>query len=195
VRVINQETRKWSVPYCARCLKHADLAAALPELHHELQAEAHQKLQEGERHARAHLAAVTAKHLVPTLGPLVTAILIVLVLGAWFDGLAALLGFVLFVVPGAFVSWRFTYPAFRRARELARNTADAIRASAAQRAAALKGEFRERLAQLRLAVTPTCGEPTLAVAYDGWQGTVHTFRFRSKAFADAFRQANAAKVV
>jgi hypothetical protein len=34
-----------------------------------------------------------------------------------------------------------------------------------------------------------------AVVYDNWHGTVHTFRFLSRAYAAAFREANAKKVL
>ena len=35
----------------------------------------------------------------------------------------------------------------------------------------------------------------LAVEYDGWHGTVHTFAFDSARYADRFRQANSGKII
>ena len=38
-----------------------------------------------------------------------------------------------------------------------------------------------------------CEEDSLAVEYNGWQGSVHTFYFSSRQFADAFIRANPGK--
>ena len=40
----------------------------------------------------------------------------------------------------------------------------------------------------------TC-EDELAVEYDGWNGSVHTFRFDSVEYARRFRRSNAGKVL
>lgn len=42
---------------------------------------------------------------------------------------------------------------------------------------------------------PSCCPMPYAATYDGWHGTIHTFRFCSKRFADAFGAENARKRV
>jgi hypothetical protein len=41
----------------------------------------------------------------------------------------------------------------------------------------------------------SCVQTGPAVSYEGWYGTIHTFRFASDQFADAFMAANHAKIV
>jgi hypothetical protein len=41
----------------------------------------------------------------------------------------------------------------------------------------------------------TCSGTGAAVGYDGWQGFVHTFRFRNPDYVRRFVEANASKVL
>lgn len=43
--------------------------------------------------------------------------------------------------------------------------------------------------------TDRCACPAVAVVYEGWSGSVHTFIFHSGKYADAFEDANAKKLV
>ena len=58
---------------------------------------------------------------------------------------------------------------------------------------------RARMARLRAALaqclTGTCACEGVAVIYEGWYGTLHTFEFRSARYAEAFCRANASKIV
>ena len=49
--------------------------------------------------------------------------------------------------------------------------------------------------QARELMKSTCAVSGAAVRYDGWQGTVHTFKFENSTFAEAFSTANAKKVL
>ena len=47
----------------------------------------------------------------------------------------------------------------------------------------------------RLATMGTCCSPEPAVVYHGWDGSIHSFTFRNGLYAEAFRRANASKLL
>ncbi|MDY3552052.1 hypothetical protein R5W24_001132 [Gemmata sp. JC717] len=61
-------------------------------------------------------------------------------------------------------------------------------------AAAVQRQRRATKRARALASARCCGLP-IAVVYEGWHGSVHTFWFANTDFAAAFARANAAKVV
>jgi hypothetical protein len=79
-------------------------------------------------------------------------------------------------------------PVLRRAREAALER---------HREAGWADENRKAqlTAAVRAGMNPGCVTDGAAAAYESWHGTVHTFAFLSRRYADAVRAANAGKVV
>jgi hypothetical protein len=51
------------------------------------------------------------------------------------------------------------------------------------------------IAEARSLMEATCCNLREAAAYDGWEGSIHTFRFRNRRFLDAFCDLNESKVI
>ena len=167
-KVIRTDSRWWDVPYCSSCLGHVDAAS------------------------RAKAITATGAYTVLALGILLG--LVVAAFGSCCCGPAlfapaqprgenrggasvgvvvAALGSVaagIGVIAGASVWYRRLEADARRRKRRALQHAESLTSS-------------------------HCCTRSLAVAYEGWSGTVHTFWFASTGYADAFVRANPGKIL
>ena len=58
-----------------------------------------------------------------------------------------------------------------------------------------KAVLQEQEDEVRDHMTPTCTSACEAVCYDGWDGSIHTFRFANQAYAAMFESANRKKII
>ena len=55
--------------------------------------------------------------------------------------------------------------------------------------------FRNARKEGQQLLKDSCSSHDAAISYEGWEGTVHTFKFESASYMQAFAQANAKKVL
>jgi hypothetical protein len=56
-------------------------------------------------------------------------------------------------------------------------------------------QYNKQMKAARACLTPRCSNLHEAVTYHGWYGTVHSFTFSNSDYAQAFRAANAKKLL
>lgn len=197
VRVIRTEGKQFDVPYCNQCILHVhETIVTIPECRDRLRdwnfrIESFQQRLDIVQNPWLLLVGVETR-IAAAIGFLF-AISTGVFVGVALDPIAGLLlGCAVFggVFPLAMLCcWRGKWPwqqiaAAEAELDIARNHRQAT-----------ANELEGRETNFAAIVTPRCVCAAMAVDYDGWSGSVHSFTFQSAAYADAFRSANAAKIV
>jgi hypothetical protein len=177
-RVVRSQTKVWRVPYCRACLRHVDAAPRINDLE--------QQIDRSRPPGNYYPLTVLSSVLGGLLGllllccgglsidqPAVTVVFVLLAL--LLAGGAVALGLLVLV------------------KQDRTNHRQAVRRYE-ERLADMKHELRER--KQRAPLFGSCSTAgNLAVSYEGWYGTIHTFEFDSPQYADQFRQSNRGKIV
>jgi hypothetical protein len=184
VRVLHHDQKTWSVPYCHRCRRHAEVSAGYRRQIADQAAE--NEAAKARAHARAWNVAATLSGVALVCG----VSLLLSVIAANREGARTLipvlvavlagLGVVGFVLAAIVVHIRLSDEAKEIDLELDRSLK------------ALKEHINEKRLSM---MSPSCACADLAAAYHGWNGSIHTFEFANSNFAEAFRASNAKKVV
>jgi hypothetical protein len=171
VKVIRTDTKTWETPYCQSCLDHMQAAEAACE------------------------AARTASAIDTTAWDLiVVGIVVVLALALVAGAIPAfllkdsaptvgtVLGILLGLGTAVAVGWLWH---LWRQRQIQSRLADIQKAQT---------ESETAFSGYRALLRPGCCPFGPAVAYDGWHGTLHSFRFYNHQYADSFAECNASKI-
>jgi hypothetical protein len=177
-RVVRSQTKGWELPYCRACLRHVDAADRINSLQREID---HSR-QPGNYHLTTVLTWVVAGLLCVMLGCCGALFSVKTPAGAVVCAVLAL------ALLGGAVGLSFVTVGYDR-----RSHEEAVR-HWKRRLADMKDELSER--KRRAPLFRNCAAAgRLAVGYEGWHGTVHTFVLDSPRYADRFRQANRGKII
>jgi hypothetical protein len=177
-RVIRSQTKGWRVPYCRACLRHVDAAPRINDLERQID------------HSRP-----PGNYYVLTVLTWVLAALLCLVFlccgGLNVDRPEVTAGVVLLAL--LLVGGAVALSLLVTVKQDRANHRENVRRYE-QRLLDMKDELRDRKRQAPL-FRACAAAGKLAVQYEGWHGTIHTFHFDSPQYADWFRQANSGKIV
>lgn len=202
------EQKSWQVPYCSGCLEHVSLQSTLSGLQSAAEfAESEAEIARVEAEEMTldttgdYFLAVASTALVWFVSLILSSVTIGSIVGVRSGSFGAafatcFLGFLSSLVTAGAFGWGawVWYSGAGPRRKSWKQLAESEAASANDEARRARQSCAEAARRYQAIICPVCCQDGgYAASYEGWYGTVHTFRFHGSAFAAAFRQTNDGK--